>query len=80
MDNDKYKSATILRAVSMTAKNNDKYLSTNEAAKAFRVQPATLRTAVWRDGAYYGITPVKMPNRRLLWPANDVSALIAAHA
>jgi len=59
---------------------NNEHLSTEEAAKIFKVRPATLRTAVWRDGAYYGITPIKMPNRRLLWPANDVYALIKAHA
>ena len=59
---------------------SNKRLSTNEAAKVFRIQPATLRTAVWRDGAYYGVTPIKMPNGRLLWPADAVNTLIAANS
>lgn len=59
--------------------NNDKYLSTHEAAKIFCVKPETLRQAMWSKGSYYGITPIKMPNRRLLWPAGDVQDLINAH-
>lgn len=62
-----------------TVKSNNRY-STNEAAQALLIQPATLRTAVWRDGAYYGVTPIKMPNGRLLWPADAVNALIAANS
>ena len=26
-------------------------------------------------GSYYGVTPVKMPNRQLLWPADAVQRL-----
>ena len=64
----------------MKSSLNKENLTTIEAAKIVGVQPATLRTAVWRDGAYYGITPIKLPNRRLLWPAKAIEALISAHA
>lgn len=64
----------------MNVATNSQHLNTSEAAKVFRIQPTTLRTAVWRDGAYYGITPIKMPNGRLLWPADAVHALVATNS
>lgn len=62
------------------ATNNVKHLSTHEAARSFGVKPETLHHAMWSKGHYYGITPIKMPNRRLLWPASDVQDLINAHS
>ncbi len=50
--------------------------STEQAAAALHVRPQTLRAALCRDGHYYGIRPVKLPNRLLAWPADDIERLL----
>ena len=49
--------------------------STKEAAAVLKVRPQTLRSAVCRDGAYYGVRPVKRANRFLAWPVDQIDAL-----
>lgn len=49
--------------------------STVAAATVFGVQPGSLSTALWRNGHYCGIKPVRLPNGRLLWPADEVDAV-----
>lgn len=49
--------------------------TTNEAAPLFGVRPNTLRVALNKKGHYFGIEPVKLPNGRLLWPADQVAAV-----
>ncbi len=51
-------------------------LSTEQAAAALHVRPQTLRAALCRDGHYCGIRPVKLPNRMLAWPADQIDALL----
>lgn len=41
------------------------------------ILPASLVTALYRNGHYCGIKPVKLPNGRLLWPADEVDSLAA---
>ena len=50
-------------------------LSTEQAAAALHVKPQTLRAALCRDGVYFGVRPVKLPNRLLAWPADQIDAL-----
>ena len=50
---------------------------TEEAAAVLKVKPQTLRAAVCRDGAYFGLRPSKLANRFLAWPADEVEALAA---
>lgn len=50
-------------------------LTTEQAAAALHIRPQTLRAALCRDGHYYGIRPLKSPNRFLLWPADEVARL-----
>lgn len=54
--------------------------STEEAAAVLKVRPQTLRSAVCRDGAYFGLRPLKRANRFLAWPADKVEALAAGEA
>lgn len=54
-----------------------KHLSTEEVAAPLKVKPQSIRAAYCRDGHYLGVVPIKLPNRRLLWPADEVNALIA---
>lgn len=44
--------------------------TTAALATRLGIQPQSLREAVCRKGSYYGITPTRLPNGRLLWPAD----------
>jgi hypothetical protein len=57
------------------------YISTATLAEQTDRQPASIRTAVWRNGHFYGVRPVKLPGgkkARLLWPADAVARIVAA--
>ncbi len=78
MDNSLLPAST---AATHTAKRTDiasvlRTYSTEEAAAALHVKPQTLRAALCRDGHYFGLRPVKLPNRMLAWPAAAVDALL----
>ena len=53
------------------------FLSTNEAAERIGMKPATLRHSLCLRGHYMGLRPVKLPNRRLVWPASAIERLLA---
>lgn len=50
-------------------------ISTEELAALLRLKPQSLRAALCRDGHYFGLRPRKLPNGRLLWPADAVERL-----
>lgn len=56
----------------MTKNHTPRNLSTAAAADALGVKPGSLATALWRHGHYCGIKPARLPNGRLLWPADEV--------
>jgi len=71
-----------MQATTHTAGRHDaplaaRTLSTDQAAAALHIKPQTLRSAMCRDGHYFGITPVKLPNRMLAWPAEAIYRLTA---
>ena len=49
--------------------------TTNQTAMVFGVVPHTIRVSCCERGEYMGIRPVKLPNRRLLWDADQVDAV-----
>lgn len=51
-------------------------LSTGQSAALLHVLPQSLRAALCRDGHYFGVVPIKLPNRFLAWPADQVKALV----
>lgn len=55
-------------------------LTTDQLAAQLNIRPQTLRAALCRDGAYFGLRPVKMPNRRLMWPTDAAQRLMAEGA
>ena len=64
-----------------TAWRNDAPLAartynTEQAAAALHIKPQTLRAALCRDGYYFGIRPIKLPNRMLAWPADAIERLL----
>lgn len=50
-------------------------IQTAALAKGIGYKAASIRTAVWRNGHFNGIKPAKLPNGRLLWPADTVARL-----
>lgn len=55
-------------------------LTTGVLADGLGIKPQTLRAAICHHGHYYGIRPVKLPNGRLLWPADAIDRLTSGQA
>lgn len=53
-----------------------KYNSTRTAS-VLGIKPPSLSAALYRNGHYCGLRPSRLPNGRLLWPADEVDALAA---
>ena len=56
------------------------HLTTEALAEALGIKAQTLRANLCRNGHYFGIRPVKTPNRFLLWPADAVERLTTGQA
>ena len=54
--------------------------TTEELARRLGLRPQTLRAALCRNGHYFGLRPVKLPNGRLLWPADAFDKLTSGEA
>lgn len=54
--------------------------TTEQLAEQSQIKAQSLRAAFCRDGHWCGIRPIKLPNRRLLWPADAVNALLSGGA
>lgn len=52
-------------------------LTTEALADRLGIKPQSIRAAVCRTQSYFGLRPIKMPNGRLLWPADAVERLKA---
>lgn len=50
--------------------------TTAALAKRLGLQPQSLRAAICRMGSYYGVTPTRLPNGRLLWPDDAFEKLV----
>lgn len=51
-------------------------LSTNELARLVAVKPASIRIRLCETGSYFGVKPMKLPNGRLLWPADSLERMV----
>lgn len=54
--------------------------TTEELARRLGLRPQTLRAALCRNGHYFGLRPTKLPNGRLLWPADAFEKLTSEGA
>lgn len=52
-------------------------MQTAALARRIGYKPASIRTHVSRNGNFQGITPKRLPNGRLLWPADAVERLLS---
>lgn len=58
--------------------NDRKFITTAEFAQRLAIKEATAQRSHCINGHYLGIRPVKLPNRRLLWPLAEVEKLMAS--
>lgn len=63
---------------SATATLERRHVSTDEFAARMLVLRQTVLKAYNRDGVYCGIRPIRLPNRRLAWPEDEIEKLFAA--
>ncbi|NKJ45852.1 DNA-binding protein [Burkholderia sp. SG-MS1] len=54
---------------------NRPLLSTDELATLLTLRPQSIRKRLCQTGAYFCLRPVKMPNGRLMWPADSIEQL-----
>jgi len=52
------------------------WISTDELAKQALTTQGTIRVRLCKTGSYFGIRPKKLPNGRLLWPADSINRLV----
>jgi hypothetical protein len=52
-------------------------MTTEQYASKYGVKPNTIRASLCKNGHYMGIKPVKLPNRLLWWPDDEVESLLA---
>lgn len=53
--------------------------STRTVAERLDLAPASIRTALWRHGHFYGVRPIRPGDKqssRLVWPADQIDALL----
>lgn len=55
-------------------------LSTDQLANICKVKPTSIRSALSTHGSYFGLTPRKLPNGRLIWDREQVEALLLEKA
>jgi hypothetical protein len=55
----------------------DDRITTEQVAKLFGVTPGTVRRGLCVNGHYLGLRPIKLPNRRLLWPGDALRRVMA---
>ena len=51
-------------------------LSTEELAALLILRPQSIRKRYSQTGAYFCLRPVKLPNGRLMWPADSLEQLM----
>lgn len=51
-------------------------IPTETLAQIACVQPNSIRVRFCRTGSYFGLVPEKLPNGRLLWPADSKERLL----
>jgi hypothetical protein len=50
-------------------------LSTEELAAQLTLRPQSIRKRYCQTGSYFCLRPVKLPNGRLMWPADAIEQL-----
>ncbi|KVQ16514.1 DNA-binding protein [Burkholderia ubonensis] len=61
--------------LSATQTNTRRPITTDELAELLSIRPQSIRKRYCQTGAYFSLRPVKMPNGRLMWPADALDKL-----
>ena len=56
--------------------SGQRFLTTREVAEMMRVTQGTVHKRVSEFGDFWGVHPIKGPNGRLLWIANEICGLL----
>ncbi|SAL51377.1 DNA-binding protein [Caballeronia concitans] len=64
----------------MSSEPQRKLISTEELAASLALRPHSIRKRYYQTGAYFCLHPVKLPNGRLMWPADSVERLTGGAA
>ncbi len=59
----------------LTAIQTRRPITTEELAALLSIRPQSIRKRYCQTGAYFSLRPVKMPNGRLMWPADALDKL-----
>lgn len=51
------------------------FLTTEKLAQQLSLRPQSIRKRYSATGTYHGVRPLKLPNRRLMWPADSLAQL-----
>lgn len=63
-----------------TATQTRRHLTTEELALLLGIRAQSIRKRFMETGSYYGVRPVKMPNRFLAWPHDAAEQLMRVEA
>lgn len=56
--------------------NQSNSLTTAQFSAQIGIKPESIRVRLCQTGSYFGVTPRKLPNGRLLWPADAAEQLL----
>lgn len=59
----------------LTATQAGRPITTEELAALLSIRPQSIRKRYCQTGAYFSLRPVKLPNGRLMWPADALDKL-----
>ncbi|QDW50031.1 DNA-binding protein [Burkholderia sp. KBS0801] len=60
----------------LAATQANRPLTTEELAALLSIRPQSIRKRYCQTGAYFTVRPVKLPNGRLMWPADAIEKLV----
>ena len=60
----------MLKVHELHGKSDEPMLTTDELAAEMKLEPQTLLKHHSKNGSYYGLRPLKLPNRHLRWSSN----------
>lgn len=52
------------------------FFTTEQLGDLIGIKPVSIRVRLCQTGSYFGLIPSKLPNGRLLWPADSVERLL----
>jgi hypothetical protein len=59
----------------LAAVQSSRPITTEELAALLSIRPQSIRKRYCQTGAYFSLRPVKLPNGRLMWPADALDKL-----